>query len=593
MTSITGKDAPLEESIGRFKKALGGLGAELDETGWLNPLPNVYSVHLSFAGCPAVYSNGKGSSKLAALASACGELCERLSTHMSFSDYFLGLDNSEAPYVHFPDERWTPIPDDEGTAEDPNGAGHPLPPEVLNASLRAFYSKGAGLTLEDLVDIQSSSFSRGVCSIPFTNARNGEVVYFPVNLLDTLYGSNGMSAGNTDYEALVQALSEILERYAKGEILRKGLALPRIPEEIIARCPRSFDTLRALQGNGFKAVPLDASLGGRFPVVCVALFNQGNGTCCCSFGAHPIFEVALDRTLTELMQGRTFSDLDAFDAPVFSREQVADPVNVASHFVDSTGLLPMQMFRQPADYKFVAWDFHGSTHDQYKALRYIIAKLGFDIYIRAYRQLGSPAYRVIVPGMSEVYPIDDLVYDNPNAGIDFQQSLLALPDSNESRETYKGYFDELCTEASDDSKLVCDALGVMPDRGSAWATLRFGELKCLLALSGGDLKGAREYAAWTLSFNQDSFPLERERFYSCLVRAIDARTDPRIEPKEYAQALTDIYGKATYDAVCAHLQGERRFFGLRGTDLNLKGFRAHQELIRLYGAVKEAHFDEE
>ena len=301
MTSITGKDAPLEESIARFQKSIGSLGLELEETLWLNPLPNVYSVHLSFASCPCVYSNGKGSSKLAALASAYGELCERLSTHMSFSDYFLGLDNSEADFVHFEDERWTPIPDDEAVDENGNPSGHALPPEILNASLRSFYSKDIRLSLEDLVDIQSSSFSRGVCSIPFTNARNGEVVYFPVNLLDTLYGSNGMSAGNTDYEALVQALSEILERYAKGEILKKGLSLPRIPEKIIARYPKSFNTLRALQGNGFKAVALDASLGGRFPVVCVALFNQGNGTCCCSFGAHPIFEVALDSTLTELM----------------------------------------------------------------------------------------------------------------------------------------------------------------------------------------------------------------------------------------------------------------------------------------------------
>lgn len=591
MTSITGKDAPLEESIAHFQKSIGSLGLELEETLWLNPLPNVYSVHLSFTSCPCVYSNGKGSSKLAALASAYGELCERLSTHMSFSDYFLGLDNSEADFVHFEDERWTPIPDDEAVDENGNPSGHALPPEILNASLRSFYSKGISLSLEDLVDIQSSSFSRGVCSIPFTNARNGEVVYFPVNLLDTLYGSNGMSAGNTDYEALVQALSEILERYAKGEILKKGLSLPRIPEEIIARYPKSFNTLRALQGNGFKAVALDASLGGRFPVVCVALFNQGNGTCCCSFGAHPIFEVALDRTLTELMQGRSFSDLDQFEAPVFSRDQVADPVNIASHFVDSTGLLPMQMFRYPPDYKFVAWDFHGSTHDQYKALRYMIAKLGFDIYIRAYRQFGSPAYRVIVPGMSEVYPVDDLIYDNPNAGIDFQQSLLALPDSDESRETYHGYFEELCGENEDDSRMVCEALGVIPDKGSAWAGLRFGELKCLLALAGGDLSGAREYASWTLTFNSGSLPLKRERFYSCLVRAIEAITDPRLEPKEYEQALSDIYGEDTCQEVKAHLEGKKRFFGLRGTDLNLKGFRSHQELIKLYGAVKEARFE--
>lgn len=69
------------------------------------------------------------------------------------------------------------------------------------------------------------------------------------------------------------------------------------------------------------------------------------------------FEVALDRTITELMQGRTFSDLDNFDEPDFDLERTSDIVNLESHFVDSTGILPMQMFRKIPDYKFVAWDF--------------------------------------------------------------------------------------------------------------------------------------------------------------------------------------------------------------------------------------------
>jgi len=592
MTDLIGKDAPLEESLERFRSGLKKLNLETEESLWLNPLPNIWSVHLSFARCPQIYSNGKGSSKLAALCSAYGELYERLSTHMSFSDCFLGLQASEAPYVHFKDERWTPIPDDALSDEEGNPLKHPLPQEVLNASLRSFYAKDLDLGLEDLVDLQSSSFARGVCSLPFTNARNGEVVYFPVNLLDCLYGSNGMSAGNSDYEALVQALSEIIERYVKSEIIKKGLSLPEIPAEVISRCPRSAETLKQLQGNGFKAIALDASLGGRFPVVCIVLFNQGNGTCCASFGAHPIFEVALDRTLTELMQGRTFSDLDSFETPTFSLEQTSDPVNLVSHFVDSTGLLPMQMLRRDPDFRFVAWDFQGSTHDQYKALRYMIGKLGFDIYLRSYRSLGVPAYRVIVPGMSEVYPVDDLVYDNQNQGIDFQQSLLSLPDSDESPETYKSYFDELCDEAQDDSALVCAALGVLPDKGTAWAFLRFGELKCLLALAAGDLSSALEYARWTLSYNTGIFPLPRVRFYACLQKAIEARQDPRVQPRDYDKALCDLFGEETFAHVEAHLEGRERFFNLRGSDLSLRGFSAHQELIRIYTAVREADLDE-
>src|SRR5574344_1058467 len=290
MTSIIGKDAPLEQSIDRFEKILSKLNIDVTQSNWLNPLDNVFSVNLSVTSCPCIYSNGKGSSKLAATASAYGELFERLATHMVFSDYYLGLDNSNAPFVHFKDEKWTPI-----DQEDPQ-----IPNDVLNSSLRKFYSQETNLSLEDLVDLQSSSFSRGVCSIPFTNARNGEIVYFPVNLLDNLYGSNGMSEGNTEYEALVQGLSEIIERYVKREIIKRGLALPKIPDELLAKYENSYKTINTLQSDNIKVVCYDASLGGKFPVVCLVLFNQSDGTCFASFGSHPIFEVALDRTLTEL-----------------------------------------------------------------------------------------------------------------------------------------------------------------------------------------------------------------------------------------------------------------------------------------------------
>ncbi len=584
MTNIIGKDAPLETSIERFREGFRKLNLEVSETGWLNPLPNVFSVHLEFPSCPVIYSNGKGSSKLAALASAYGELYERLATHTSFSDYYLGQANAQDTFVHYKDERWTALPphsDNEDEQQD-------LPAEILNESLRRFYTKDLNLSLEDLVDVQASSYARGVCSIPFTNARNGEVVYFPINLLNNLYASNGMSAGNTDYEALVQGLSEILERHVKKEIIKKGLSLPEIPQEIIANYPKSEQTLQELQGHGFLARAYDASLGGRFPVVCVVLYNQSNGTCCASFGAHPIFEVALDRTLTELLQGRSFSDLDNFEAPIFDLEATADPVNLVSHFVDSTGLLPMQMFKKTPDFSFTAWDFRGSTHDQYKAMRYIIAKLGYDIYLRAYKELGVPAYRIIVPGMSEVYPLDDLVYNNTNAAIDFQQALLALPDSNEDRETYQSYYHELDESGCEDEAPVCQMLGILPQKDSAWSTLRFGELKCLLSLAGGLYDDALNWCHWTLSYCHDDFSLDRLRFYRCLEKALECTTMGNLKLEDYENSLSDLYGIETYCAVRAHLDGSQRFYELRGTDLDLRGFETHQELIRIYSIIKEA-----
>lgn len=579
MTTIVGKDAPLEQSIEHFENILQKLKIKVREKNWLNPVPDVFSVHLDIESCPSIYSNGKGSSKLAAKASAYGELFERMATHLSFSDFYLGLDNANAPYVHFKDEKWTVIEED---------GDHQLPNDILNSSLRKFYTQDCDLKIDDLIDLQSSSFSRGVCSIPFTNARNGEIVYFPVNLLDNLYGSNGMSAGNTEYEALVQGLSEIIERYVKREIITRGIALPVIPDEILSKYEKSYNSLNTIDGDGLKTVCYDASLGGKFPVVCVVLFNQKNGTCFASFGAHPIFEVALDRTVTELMQGRTLCDLDNFDEPNFDLELTSDIVNIESHFVDSTGLLPMQMFRKIPDYRFVAWDFSGNTHEQYKALRYMIAKLGFDIYVRSYNYLGVCVYRTIVPGMSEIYPTDDLIYNNTNSGIDFQEALLSLPESKETEDIYASYLEELENEDIDNDQHVCQLLGILPDDKSTWASLRMGELRCLIALAAKNYDSALNYATWTVNYNQNDFSLDKLRFYKCLIKVLECKVTGSLNETDYLEGFDKLYGSRTLENVLSHVNGTARFNGLTASDLNLRGFKAHQELVRIYNVLKDA-----
>lgn len=588
MTTIVGKDAALEDTLKRFKQVAEKLSLEFVEDKWLNPLPDLWSVHLSVANCPVLYSNGKGSSHDAALASAYGEIYERLATHMSFSEYFLGLENSNDKFVHFPDEKWIKL--EEPSEDNPELMGTPLSTEILNAKLRKFYSQNLDLHMEDLVDIQSSSFERGVCSIPFTNARNGEIVYFPVNLLDNLYASNGMSAGNTEYEALVQGLSEILERYVKAKIIREGLTLPQVPNKILEKYPKSFSTLQALQSDEIKAICYDASLGGRYPVVCIVLFNQSNGTCVASFGSHPIFEVALDRTLTELMQGRTFSDLDGFDEPSFDLELTSDITNIESHFVDSTGLLPMQMFKKQPMFKFVSWDFDGNTHDQYKALRYIIDKLGFEVYVRTYQNLGVPIYRIVVPGMSEIYPVDDLLYNNNNAYIVYQEAILGLPSSNETSETYQDYLKELEAEDINDDSLVAPMLGVLPEEDSPWKTLRVGELKCLIALAAHNLEQALEYANWTVCFNRNNndYDMQRLRFYQCLIQVLKCESDSKQKLEDYQNALGLIYSEPTLHAVNAHIQGLQRFNGLEASDLSLSKFKLHHNLIEVYLKIKHA-----
>src|SRR5689334_597450 len=154
-----------------------------------------------------------------------------------------------------------------------------------------------------------------------------------MNIIGNLYVSNGMSAGNTANEVRVQVLSEVFERYIKNRIIAEAISLPAIPDEVMQRYPDVIEAIARLEAEGFPIFAYDASLGGNYPVICVVLFNPANGTCFASFGAHPDFGVALERTVTELLQGRSLKDLDVFTPPTFDDEEVAEHANLETHFI--------------------------------------------------------------------------------------------------------------------------------------------------------------------------------------------------------------------------------------------------------------------
>src|SRR5690554_8128405 len=114
-----------------------------------------------------------------------------------------------------------------------------------------------------------------------------------------------MSAGNTLAEAQVQCLSEILERAVKKQIIQEEIALPDVPMHVLEKYPDILEGVQALEAQGFPILVKDASLGGQFPVACVTLMNPKTGGVFASFGAHPTMRVALERSLTELIDRKS------------------------------------------------------------------------------------------------------------------------------------------------------------------------------------------------------------------------------------------------------------------------------------------------
>ena len=56
-TMILGKDAALEDTIAGLKVKLLDLGFDVEEASWLNPVPNVWSVHIRDRFCPYLFTN--------------------------------------------------------------------------------------------------------------------------------------------------------------------------------------------------------------------------------------------------------------------------------------------------------------------------------------------------------------------------------------------------------------------------------------------------------------------------------------------------------------------------------------------------------
>jgi len=576
-TFIPGKDAALEDSIARFQQKLQDLGFNIEEASWLNPVPHVWSVHIRDRDCPLCFTNGKGASKKAALASALGEYFERLSTNYFFADFWLGESIANGDFVHYPNEKWFPLTEDDS-----------LPEGILDARLRKFYDPDESLGASELIDLQSGNDERGICGLPFTRQSDQQTVYIPMNIIGNLYVSNGMSAGNTANEARVQGLSEVFERHIKNRIIAESISLPEIPAEVMQRYPGVIEAIERLEAEGFPIFSYDASLGGKYPVICVVLFNPANGTCFVSFGAHPDFGVALERTVTELLQGRGLKDLDVFTPPTFDDEEVAEHANLETHFIDSSGLISWDMFKDDADYPFVDWSFAGTTHEEFDTLMAIFRAEDKEVYIADYEHLSVYACRIIVPGMSDIYPAEDLLLANNSMGAPLRKTLLALPDSQWEPETYLELIVQLDEEGHDDFTRVRELLGLASGKDNGWYTLRIGELKAMLALAGGDLDQALIWTEWTMEFNQSIFSEERANYYRCLQTLLLLAMEEERDPLQYHRAFIRMYGQAAVEAASAAISGEAPFYGLQAVDLDLKAFPAHQSLLAAYEKLQTA-----
>ena len=576
-TYIAGKDLPLEETIANMSALLADLGIKIEIASWRNIIPNVWSLHIRDAHSPMCFTNGKGSTKESALASALGEYIERLNNNHFYAGAFWGEEIANAPFVHYPDERWFKP-----------GRKDALPKEILDDYCLAIYNPDGELHASNLIDTNSGNSERGICCLPYVRQSDGEVVYFPSNLVENLFVSNGMSAGNTLAEAQVQCLSEIFERAVKREILEGEIALPDVPKEVLAKYPGILAGIESLESQGFPVLVKDASLGGVYPVMCVTLMNPRTGGVFASFGAHPNFEVALERSLTELLQGRSFEGLNDLPQPTFESNAVTEPNNFVEHFIDSSGIVSWRFFSAKADYEFVEWDFSATganaNVEEAATLFGILEEMGKESYVAVHDQLGAIACRILVPGYSEVYPVEDLVWDNTNKALLFRDDILNLHRLDDA--SLEALLDRLDSNELDEYSDIATLIGVQFDENTVWGQLTVMELKLLIHLALQQFEDAHDLVGAFLQYNDNT--LERGLFYQALNVVLEVLLDDELNLEDYEHNFRRMFGNERMDAVLGSIEGTVRFYGLTPTSLGLEGLDRHHRLLDSYRKLHKA-----
>lgn len=478
-------------------------------------------------------SNGKGTDEVYATASGYAELIERIQNGL----LTLRLPSPEVRkaggFRFSPDEKEMSV-DEIIEQKDPYL-------ESLFLRLGIFTHDSKKQFLLDWEGHYDGQKEGSVIALPFTVPDQDRIVWLPRDIVFDFCGSNGLAAGNTLEEALVQGISELFERYVNWKMIRGECVPPRIPDEELK--PYSFwPLIEQIRKEGkYDVFGLDCSLGRGIPVSGICIVNKDKGTFSCKLGGHPSFAVAMERTLTEAFQGRSVEST--------SQICVAGTQQEALHFHNLTnvskiglGVYPAAMFTSKPDWEYKPWkEWEGLDNRTFLVkLLEKIREEGFTAMIRNSSHLGFPACQVLAPGMGEIYPVIPLQVRSRMTGMAAFKSFLYFPDFSEEEE--KRILRLI--RFKEDSILENEAAFMFgrPLQGSRFTLDRIG---AFLAIKAGDYKTGIHFLMKLLSQTQDP----KETVYlNALVKYVHMKADGMDDESIY-RLLRTLYRKEAADRV--------------------------------------------
>lgn len=392
------KDADPRETVARIKDILNSLGIEVYENWYDSGLENCYSLRVyAEGGVPA--SNGKGVTKEFARASAYGEFIERLQGGLHLYKYQSIIRDSDMDIQTFaPDAKYM-------TVEELESDG-----EWMDRIIEEYkYPDVTRKTIVELCRIYACADDGKILTLPFFSLFEKKYVYLPIAFVDHIYSTNGCCVGNTRNEAWVHALSEIMERHANLEVFTKGVHVQKFSSEIIDRFPVVSKIIKSIRESGdFDIDVFDYSLDFDFPIVATRIINKKTHSYSVKVAADPILEIALERNLTELFQGKNLYNFTSQNSGTVLKKINDFPVisNITNQLETGNGVYTADYF---ADNHVSSKAFtDNSDKNNRQLLDYILnifRKNNNQIYVRNFSYLGFPCYRFVIPGFSEAFAL--------------------------------------------------------------------------------------------------------------------------------------------------------------------------------------------
>ena len=400
-----GKECSPADTVKRARAIMESFGFDLQYEETFTGIGNCYSSRLSLIppGHNLLGTNGKGMTRELCMASAYGEMMERFG-------------NAAMNGLHLFDPQFNEICGDQGKFYSVTDKEQPDCIRSLKKRICATMPEPPIGTKEEILDLQLSEFTTDgdhIPSYPFYSVRKKKVEYLPLNLIRTFTGSNGMAAGNTIEEALVEGIAEIFERYSQEHVINDGLSLPEIPKSELEKFPHILKIIDEIERDGkFSVMLLDASLGKGLPVICGICIHKNTGKLGVRFGAHPKMSVALERIFTEGMQGRTLEGFSHMNSITFDNDYAEKRVDQWSTLQYGVGMMPGDLLITKPPEAFEPWEDCSNDSNKTLAWKMIdkLEEIGADVYLRDSSFTGFPAVMIYAAGISEAVQIDWLSF---------------------------------------------------------------------------------------------------------------------------------------------------------------------------------------